>query len=31
MTPQFWKKHVFEKPKSGSGDQVAYWEGTSRR
>ena len=27
----FGKKHVFEKPESRSGDQVTYWEGTSRR
>ena len=27
----FWKKHVFEKPESKSGDQVTYWEGTFKR
>ena len=27
----FWKKHVFEKPESMSGDQVTYWEGTFKR
>ena len=25
------EKHVFEKPESRSGDQVTYWEGTSKR
>ena len=27
----FWKKHVFEKSESKSGDQVTYWEGTFKR
>ena len=27
----FWKKRIFEKPKSSSWDQVTYWEGTSKR
>ena len=31
MTPQFWEKHVFEKPESKFEDQVTYWEGTSMR
>ena len=27
-TPNFFGKAVYEKPESGFGDQVTYWEGT---
>ena len=31
MIPRFLEKRVFEKPESRSGDQVTYWESTSKR